>query len=119
MLAIQIQSVLQKNLDTYPHLTALTIDDNGENRPIVEYINDRLSVVRDDASALLKRYDPTALKKAGTKGRILEWFVLKDKAISFVLNQAQIEHLIEAVDHAQSHLHFVLPLVLMHTSESW
>ncbi|OAQ71305.1 hypothetical protein VFPPC_03626 [Pochonia chlamydosporia 170] len=114
-----IQSVLQQNLDTYPHLTALTIDDDGKKRPIVEYINDRLSVVRDDASALLKRYDPTAHKRAGTKGRIFKWIVRKDKAISFVLHQTQIEHLIEAVDHAQSYLHFVLPLILMHTSESW
>ncbi|VUC21030.1 unnamed protein product [Clonostachys rosea] len=112
-------------LERHPHLTTLTIKDRETQCPIAAYVNERLSIVRDDASALLQRYDqmaPKKSKKGQTDSRIQRFFDRLKRtggSVAFALDVDQIRNLIEAVDRAQSHLHFVLSLVLMQSSESW
>ncbi|KEY74002.1 hypothetical protein S7711_02596 [Stachybotrys chartarum IBT 7711] len=119
----QIQTLLKSNIEKDSHLATFTIEDCGTHRPILEYIDDKLRIVREDAFALLQRFNDLAPGKAGQAlnklrerlRKAIRWTV---KTTEFALSQDQIKGLMEGVDRAQSYLQTVLPLVMMQRLQS-
>lgn len=117
-IVIQLQTAIESTVKTYPQIHNLTIEDNGKQYPLVEYTNNKLHTVKNDASTLLKSYQTLGGKKS-TKGRILDFISRRGTAIQFALNEKQISYLIKGVEQAQAHLHLALALVSVWSTESW
>ena len=87
-----------------------------ENHDFVDYINQRLYVVRKDAFALLSRVEFRP-KKFRMWARFGGWLSIKSNAARQVLNKDQIACAIKGVEEAQSHLQLALTLASLHASE--
>ncbi|KAI1452160.1 hypothetical protein F4805DRAFT_463045 [Annulohypoxylon moriforme] len=109
------QKVLENIVKTFPELT---IEDNGKKRSFVEYVNDELYRVREDASALLGRHKQLRHGRPAFN-RWRQMFSWARNATGFVLEKDHILDLIKDVDRAQKSLQSALMLVLLQTSKLW
>ncbi|KAJ6786964.1 hypothetical protein PWT90_09767 [Aphanocladium album] len=115
-----LQNVLISCLNKYSHLSELRISvGKAGERPLVEYINERLSVVRDQAETFLKKHEPIAQRKGRRWRRLAEVFSRWGKTAKFLLHQEPIQKLISDVETAEADLHLALSMVLINSSESW
>ncbi|KAJ3493850.1 hypothetical protein NLG97_g4471 [Lecanicillium saksenae] len=115
-----LQSSLESCLRSYPHLKDLRGRvGETEERPLVDYVNTKLSVVRRDAETLLKRCDPTVEKNEGRWGFFLDLFNRGRKSIGFVLKQVAVQDLISVVEATETHLHVALTAIMINSSEAW
>nr|WNZ75648.1 hypothetical protein [Trichoderma harzianum] len=112
-----LQTAIESTLKAYPQIRDLTIENNGQQCPLVEYINDRLGTVQNDASTLLKHYQALR-KKRSKRRRIWDFISTNEAVVRFALNEKRISDLIKGVEQAQAHLHLALSLVSVCSTES-
>jgi hypothetical protein len=94
--------------------------EGGKTEPLVKFMADRIETIRKEAEGILDRYG--RLKKQSyrsRKVRVWKWFRLNMTAYKFVLDDQDIQHLIEAVEHAKSCLQSLLCLAHLESLESW
>ena len=94
--------------------------EGGEPEFLVKFMADRIETIRKEAEGILDRYD--RLKKQShrsRKTRVWKWFGLNMTAYKFVLDDQDIHHLIEAVEHAKTCLQSLLCLLHLESLDYW
>jgi hypothetical protein len=109
-------------LRAHPEISQLTIPDRGHQTKFVDYINERLSGVRNDAFTLLARFhhlnQSGRQQRLGMRKRLQRWLSETNDALMFMFNEDQIQSLITDVRGAESHLQLALTLACLNASEA-
>jgi len=114
---VKIQACLKSIIDKSPQVRKLTIEVNGKRHALVNYVNDCLSGIRDDASILLDRFEqlndeePKPSPKKRLTRRVLSY--------RFVFKKPDISRLIQTVESAQSYLQSSIVLAHWYSSDAW
>ncbi|WAO96231.1 Hypothetical protein NCS54_01389800 [Fusarium falciforme] len=116
-----VQVVLNDMVNTSDAIKRRKIEvEGGEPEFLVKFMADRIETIRKEAEGILDRYD--RLKKQShrsRKARVWKWFGLNMTAYKFVLDDQDIHHLIEAVEHAKTCLQSLLCLLHLESLDYW
>lgn len=118
-MATQTQTVLENTVDSYPRIRTLVVEDDGEKRPFVDFINAKVKRVRNDASDLISRFDMISPSKSAKPRIWRNWFRHGRRVCGFILSKDQISGMVRDVEHAQKQLYMALTLASINASESW